>query len=124
MKAFQEATSHHSRLVAECAKGQGVDRHLFSLKCVAERSGMGTPPFFASDAWKALNHTTLSTSNCGNHALRLVGFGPSAPDGFGIGYIIKERAISFSVTGMNGQSQIYVHALRDTLKEIEALLLT
>jgi hypothetical protein len=36
----------------------------------------------------------MSTSNCGNPALRLFGFGPVAADGYGIGYIIKDDGIS------------------------------
>lgn len=91
LTALKEATVNHSRLVAECAKGRGVDRHLFSLKCIADRKGMAPPAFFQSEAWRTLNHTILSTSNCGNPALRLFGFGPVVPDGFGVGYIIKDN---------------------------------
>lgn len=36
-----------------------------------------------------MTHNILSTSNCGNPSLRLFGFGPVVPDGFGIGYLIK-----------------------------------
>jgi carnitine O-acetyltransferase len=122
MSALRDAATQHSRLVAECAKGYGVDRHLFSLKRIAELTGFKTPAFFESEAWRALNHTTLSTSNCGSHALRLVGFGPAVSDGFGIGYTIKENAISFSVSSKSGQSQRYVLALSNTLAEMEALL--
>jgi carnitine O-acetyltransferase len=122
LHALRDATAHHSRLVAECAKGRGVDRHLFSLKCIAERKGMPTPAFFRSEAWKTLNHTILSTSNCGNPALRLFGFGPVVPDGFGVGYIIKDNGLSFSVSSKHRQTQRYVRALRTTLIEVEDLL--
>jgi carnitine O-acetyltransferase len=52
------------------------------------------PSIFADPGWHKLNTSILSTSNCGNPALRLFGFGPVARDGFGIGYIIKDDAIS------------------------------
>ena len=76
LDALRKATMEHSRLVAESAKGKGVDRHLFALKCIAEKKNLPMPEFFLSRPWKALNHTVLSTSNCGNPALRLFGFGP------------------------------------------------
>lgn len=43
----------------------------------------------APQAWKKLSLNVISTSNCGNPSLRLFGFGPVCPQGFGIGYIIK-----------------------------------
>jgi carnitine O-acetyltransferase len=39
----------------------------------------------------------LSTSNCGNPALRMFGFGPVSAQGFGIGYIIKDHEIAYCV---------------------------
>ena len=71
--ALRNATAVHSQLVKECARGKGVDRHLFALKCIAERNNMKMPRFFNSEPWKALNHTVLSTSNCGNPALAFFG---------------------------------------------------
>jgi len=67
--ALRNATKTHSRLVKECAEGKGVDRHLFSLKCIAEKHGLAVPEFFRSEPWRLLNHTVLSTSNCGNPSL-------------------------------------------------------
>jgi len=52
------------------------------------------PKIFSDHGWATLGTSILSTSNCGNPALRLFGFGPVAADGYGIGYIIKEDGIS------------------------------
>jgi len=52
------------------------------------------PTIFTDSGWVTLGTSILSTSNCGNPALRLFGFGPVAADGYGIGYIIKEDGIS------------------------------
>mmetsp|Transcript_38663 Transcript_38663/g.93477 ORF Transcript_38663/g.93477 Transcript_38663/m.93477 type:complete len:811 (-) Transcript_38663:205-2637(-) len=121
-KAMRLASQVHSKLVKECARGKGVDRHLFALKCVAERRGESIP-FFESTAWKALNYTILSTSNCGNPSLRLFGFGPVVPDGFGVGYIIKDRSIYYSISSKHRQTARYAHALRVTLRDMAATLL-
>jgi len=56
------------------------------------------PAIFADPGWNLLNTSILSTSNCGNPALRLFGFGPVAAEGYGIGYIIKENGISMYVS--------------------------
>lgn len=55
------------------------------------------PSIYTDPGWALLSTSILSTSNCGNPALRLFGFGPVAADGYGIGYIIKEDGISVYV---------------------------
>ena len=55
------------------------------------------PTIFTDSGWATLGTSILSTSNCGNPALRLFGFGPVVGDGYGIGYIIKEDGISMYV---------------------------
>lgn len=122
LQALIQATQEHTRLVKESANGKGVDRHLFALKCIAERNGLPTPEFFTSRSWKTLNHTILSTSNCGNPALRLFGFGPVVPDGFGIGYIIKDGGLQYSVSSKHRQTQRYVNVLERTLNDFNDLL--
>ena len=52
------------------------------------------PQIFTDPGWSLLSTSVLSTSNCGNPALRLFGFGPVAADGYGIGYIIKDDGLS------------------------------
>ena len=126
LAALRLATEEHSRLTKEASVGLGVDRHLFALKCIAERrrddTGERMPRFFKSEAWKMLNHTVLSTSNCGNPALRLFGFGPVVNDGFGIGYIIKSDALSYTVSSKHRQNRRYVRSLQKCLKEMQDLL--
>lgn len=122
IEALRCAIKAHSALVKESAAGKGVDRHLFSLKCMAEKLNMPVPAFFESEAWELLNHTVLSTSNCGNPSLKLFGFGPVVPDGFGIGYIIKDSGLSFSVSSKHRQTQRYVYNLSSVLEEIQHLL--
>lgn len=96
-------------------------RHLYALYCLLQReinekgsptsspdlstahvsnghsNGGGAttlPTIFTDHGWSLLNTSIMSTSNCGNPALRLFGFGPVAADGYGIGYIIKDDGIS------------------------------
>mmetsp|Transcript_21891 Transcript_21891/g.52085 ORF Transcript_21891/g.52085 Transcript_21891/m.52085 type:complete len:1010 (+) Transcript_21891:107-3136(+) len=120
--ALRNATIAHSKLVKECAKGKGVDRHLFALKCIAEKKGLPMPAFFRSEGWKKLNHTVLSTSNCGNPSLALFGFGPVVPDGYGIGYIIKDSQIHYTISSKHRQTARFVSTLEGVLRELASLL--
>ena len=123
--ALREAVRSHSALVKEAAAGKGADRHLYALKCIASKcqeSFDTQNSLFSSDAWKVMNRTILSTSNCGNPSLELFGFGPVVPDGFGIGYIIKDNGISYTVTSKHRQTQRFVQMLQNTLESIQEML--
>lgn len=61
-------------------------------------------------------------SKGGNPALRLFGFGPVVPDGFGVGYIIKDHGFSFSVSSKHRQTKRYVDKLALSLMDLLALL--
>jgi len=123
LQALRFAASTHSKLVKEAAAGKGIDRHLYALKCLATRHFSSMPEFFMSRAYAKLNHTVLSTSNCGNPSLRLFGFGPVVPDGFGIGYIIRDYDIQYSVSSKHRQTKRFVNMLHQTLHQIGVMLL-
>lgn len=122
LDALRSAVKDHSCTVKESAAGKGVDRHLYSLKSVAMKTGRPIPSFFKSEAWTKLNHTVISTSNCGNPALKLFGFGPVVPDGFGIGYIIKDTSLSYAITSKQRQTKRFAQTLMQTLQVLHDLL--
>jgi carnitine O-acetyltransferase len=80
------------------------------------------PALFADHGWDTMNNTIMSTSNCGNPALRQFGFGPSSGDGFGIGYIIKDDSISVCASSKHRQTKRYIDTLESYLLEIRKLL--
>jgi len=123
ISALRTATQVHSKLVKDCSQGFGVDRHLFALKCIADKKGLPTPPFYHSKPWKLLNHTILSTSNCGNPSIAGFGFGPVVPDGLGVGYIIKENQLHYSISSKHRQTRRYAYTLESVLKEMSQLFL-
>ena len=71
--------------------GQGFDRHLFALKTLAKEEGIGTTPLFEDPAYSYLNHIILSTSTLSSDAVLVGGFAPVTPDGYGVGYGVKDR---------------------------------
>ena len=122
LQALRTATKEHSRLVSLASNGRGVERHLYALKCIGERKGLTLPRLLESKSWQKLNHTILSTSNCGNPALFGFGFGPVVHNGFGVGYIIKDGGLNFSIASKHRQTKRYLSSLRHTLEEFQSLL--
>ena len=80
------------------------------------------PAIFADPGWDKINNTIISTSNCGNPALRHFGFGPTSGDGFGIGYIIKDDSISVCASSKHRQTKRFVDSIEGYLLEIRKLL--
>ncbi|CAI4212523.1 unnamed protein product [Parascedosporium putredinis] len=77
---------------------------------------------FADHGWDRLNTTIISTSNCGNPALRQFGFGPTSGEGFGIGYIIKDDSLSICVSSKHRQTRRFVDTLESYLLEMRRIL--
>ncbi|OQS05396.1 choline/Carnitine O-acyltransferase [Thraustotheca clavata] len=120
---LRKATASHSQIVKRCAGGQGVERHLFALQQIAASHGLPEPAFFKDSAYKTLGRSIISTSNCGNPSLRLFGFGPVVPEGFGIGYIIKDDGIQFCAASKHRQTQRYLDTLHEYLMAVHDLVL-
>jgi len=82
------------------------------------------PGLFNDSGWEKINNTILSTSNCGNPALRHFGFGPVSGEGFGIGYIIKDDSISICASSKHRQTKRFVDSIESYLLEIRRILKT
>ena len=110
-------------------------RHLYALYCLLQReletnsdvssNSSGSPllpEIFRDGGWPTLGTTILSTSNCGNPALRLFGFGPVSPDGFGLGYIIKDDGLSVCASSKHLQTRRFLDTLKGYLEEVQRVL--
>ncbi|KAL0947772.1 hypothetical protein HGRIS_013848 [Hohenbuehelia grisea] len=139
VKALKKACERHSTLTRECSKGLGQDRHLYALYCLLQRQYSGElnpspddpapwppsnhlPSIFTDPGWELVSTSIISTSNCGNPALRLFGFGPVAADGYGIGYIIKEDGISVCASSKHLQTRRFLDTMKGYLLDIQKLL--
>ncbi|KAG2116272.1 Choline/Carnitine o-acyltransferase-domain-containing protein [Suillus clintonianus] len=81
------------------------------------------PSIFADPGWNLLSTSILYTSNCGNPALRLFGFGPVVADRYGIGYIIKENGISVIASSKHLQTRRFLDTLQGYLLEVQKILI-
>ena len=141
--ALRAAVARHGALLREASAGQGVDRHLYALHALWKQqqearrekgAALGheeggeddqdeeEPAIFRSAGYATLNRTMLSTSNCGNPALRLFGFGPVVRDGFGIGYIIKDEGITFCAASKCRQTERLLETLSMYLRDVAMML--
>ncbi|KAI5119672.1 hypothetical protein M0805_009617 [Coniferiporia weirii] len=140
--ALKKACERHVALTKECSKGLGQDRHLYALYCLLQRelteSKLDTSPdepppspsrarhtlpaIFTDPGWGLLGTSIMSTSNCGNPALRLFGFGPVAADGYGIGYIIKDDGISVCASSKHLQTRRFLDTLQNYLRDVQRII--
>jgi len=121
-EALREACASHTEMIKIASAGAWYDRHLYALKCIAEQRGEHVPELFQDNGWLLLHHDVMSTSNCGNPALRLFGFGPVVADGFGLGYIIKDEGMQICCTSFRRQTQRFVTMLRMVFDELKRVI--
>jgi len=126
IEALRLAIGKHSGMTRDCAQARGVDRHLYAMQCLFQEQhpDLPTPAIFADKGYSVLGSTVLSTSNCGNPCLRFFGFGPVSPQGFGIGYIIKDDSINFCVTSKRRQTHRYVAFLKSYFEGVQDMIIS
>ena len=144
--ALRAACQGHVKLTKDCSQGFGQDRHLYALYCLLQREREAAaleerpaspasdsshasccgrsplPAIFTDPGWSLLSTSILSTSNCGNPALRLFGFGPVAADGYGIGYIIKDDGLSVCASSKHLQTRRFLDTLQSYLHDVQRIL--
>ncbi|SCV01965.1 LAME_0G19702g1_1 [Lachancea meyersii CBS 8951] len=118
------ACDKHSSVTRECAAGMGQDRHLYALYCIWKerfQDRMPKPTIFEDGGWSLLNTSVISTSNCGNPSLQAFGFGPVCANGFGIGYIIRDKTITVVVSSKHRQTERLVGLLGQFFRDMDAI---
>eukprot|EP01065_Artemidia_motanka_P044894 TRINITY_DN6468_c0_g2_i2.p1 TRINITY_DN6468_c0_g2~~TRINITY_DN6468_c0_g2_i2.p1 ORF type:complete len:881 (+),score=303.46 TRINITY_DN6468_c0_g2_i2:88-2643(+) len=131
---LKRAVEAHVAYMRQAKGAQGVDRHLLGL-CMTYKDNPEDFPFElpsmfrddTSSGYRRSTHWNLSTSHCGSPSLRLFGFGPVVYDGFGVGYMIKNDVISFTITskytGSSRSAAIFATLLEESLLHLKAVVL-
>ncbi len=102
LAALKAANQAHERNMFACARGAGIDRHLFALRVIAAQLGNPMPRLFDDVAFQRfMGHYDLSTGAIPASAVRFSTFGPATPEGFGIGYTLNEAVMRLSITSSN-----------------------
>jgi len=81
------------------------------------------PEIFSDIAWSRLRYDVMSTSNCGGYSLASFGFGPVVPDGYGLGYIIKDKCMHIHITNYSAENcRNYSNMLEQTMLDMAQLV--
>ena len=104
-QAIRSAVEVHSKYMAECIQGHGVDRHLLGLRLSLTKDE-AMPNFFLDPAYNLSCHWTLSTSQIPSDLFEGYGWGEVVPDGFGVAYMVREDRFMFNLAGLVGQDVV------------------
>ena len=105
---FLEAAATHVK-VAQGAKAcigpfQGVDRHLYAMKCIAGERNLEVP-FFKDPAYAYTSTWKMSTSNVTMPIFDIFGFGPVCEDGYGFGYLTGADSLPMCITSFKSHPE-------------------
>ncbi|KAJ8392518.1 hypothetical protein AAFF_G00073960 [Aldrovandia affinis] len=118
-----DCSKYHGQLTKEAAMGQGFDRHLFSMRYLANSKGMALPSLYQDPAYSAINHNILSTSTLSSPAVSLGGFAPVVPDGFGVGYGVHDEWIGCNVSSYPARNvHEFLQCVHKSLEDIFGIL--
>jgi len=115
------AASAHNQLLRDAVQGKGVDRHLFALRKLAEEENK-VLDIFKDISYQKMGENILSTSTLQSNYLAGGGFGPVHPQGFGIGYYVRDNDIAFAISSYRKDTSQFVKAILDTCEDIKSIL--
>eukprot|EP00754_Rhynchopus_humris_P015834 Rhum_TRINITY_DN14479_c19_g1::Rhum_TRINITY_DN14479_c19_g1_i1::g.91985::m.91985/K08766/CPT2; carnitine O-palmitoyltransferase 2 len=98
--ALRAAVAAQSQQAKLAASGEGVDRHLLSLKeeAVAAGVSLDSVPLFADPVLKQSGDWILSTSNVTAPFIKVFGFGAVTTHGYGLGYMTFNENLPICIT--------------------------
>ncbi|XP_038068874.1 carnitine O-palmitoyltransferase 2, mitochondrial-like isoform X1 [Patiria miniata] len=124
-RSLVKACSDKHRLLSkEAIQGQGWDRHLFALRCLATVTGRPMPAVFQDPAYANINTITLSTSTTGiSKSSAGAAFAPVSPGGLGVAYTVTGDGVSWMGTSYSASPSLSdfarsVHEAYDDLYEV------
>jgi len=123
---LKRATKTHNHVSEDAKAGRGVDRHLYGLYCAAQQRqskfGESVPELYKDPAYLKFSSNILSTSTVSAPFGSLLGFGAVNPGGYGIGYIVGEDQLTFSVASFRDHpgtdSAEFAKSLSDAFKRL------
>lgn len=115
---LMEASNKHIKRMIECKNGYGIDRHLFGLMKMHQKTfpEKALPEIFHSPSYKAITLNFFSTSTSNSSGLLYAGYGPAMDEGYGLRYLICDDQIHFVLSSM-AQNTDSLFRLKDHLKE-------
>jgi len=99
----------------EASEGYGVDRHLMGLKLTAIEEGIELPDLLKQKIFARSSTWRLSTSQLPCNHIKIAGYGPSTPDGYGLFYLIRSNVLDFSIAAFRDYKETSAERLGSEL---------
>lgn len=99
-KLFKIAANSQTQLMNEARKGNGIDRHLFGLWCIAQENNIPTPDFYDDPMYSKSGgggNFVLSTSTLG-YSINVGFVAPMVTDGYGVFYSMLDDCVWMIIT--------------------------
>ncbi|CRL04763.1 CLUMA_CG017823, isoform A [Clunio marinus] len=127
-KTFKHAADSQTFLMNEARKGNGIDRHLFGLWCVAHENGIPIPEIFEDPLYKKSGgggNFVLSTSTLG-YSINVGFVAPMVIDGYGAFYTMLDDSVWMILTAYRDSqvtsSKKMYQSFVDAMNEIREIL--
>ncbi|CCC68059.1 hypothetical protein NCAS_0A15010 [Naumovozyma castellii] len=128
---FVQTCEKHSEKVRKAKLGEGFEKHFNALKYLYKFHSHFGIDFTEEDekiASDVFNNTLIApfsqpeliVANCGTSATTQFGITPAIPQGFGIGYIIKDDQCDLTVTSQFRQGDRLIYMLNYVLNEFRS----
>jgi len=123
---LRKAGETHVGVSRDAVMAMGSDRHMMVLNYLANRDMKGNmPAVFTNPALAASKNWLISSSNATSTPyIDQFGFGPTAGDGYGLGYLIEANSVKLAVTSFKGSkskgSATFIKALTEVLDLFKA----
>lgn len=112
----------------EARKGNGIDRHLFGLWCVAQEKNLPIPELYDDPLYTASGgggNFVLSTSTLG-YTINVGFVAPMVADGYGVFYSMLDESVWMIVTSYRDSlvtsAKKFFEGFEETMMEIKELL--
>ena len=121
VRLLREAIAELALLVKQAKMGQGIDRHLYSLKCMAEEKRLSFS-LFEDPAYSDFNHLVLYPSTINEECLSFGAYGPVEPDGIAIAFSWR---VGVFMSGYSTEKVTsFARSFTTVLEDIRTLLLS
>ncbi|XP_026825041.1 carnitine O-acetyltransferase isoform X2 [Ooceraea biroi] len=119
------AINAHKELAGQAAMGQGVDRHLFGLKMIAQSEGMELPELYKDVSYTRSTYFNLTSSQVPYKSASFMCYGPVVPDGYGCCYNPRPKDILFACSSFKScgrtSTRDFARVLQQTLCDMRAI---
>ena len=124
VRLLKEAAQQLAFLAKQAKMGQGFDRHLYALKCMAEDKELSLS-LFEDSAYAEINHLVLYPSTVDGGCLTFGIYGPVELDMIAISYMWNEGVLNMFMSGYSVEKVTSLAtSVRTVLEDIRELLLS